>query len=74
MVTYRMRKGIVRDEEGKIHTVYGVEAIGVGGEILLKFSDVFFDRQRAERFVSLCNDGGLSLIHFPDAVEDVLAE
>lgn len=74
MVTYRMRKGIVQDEERKVHTVYGVEAVGGGGEILLKFSDVFFDRKRAERFVGLCNDGGLSLIHFPDAVEDALAE
>lgn len=74
MVTYRMRKGIVQDEERKVHTVYGVEAVGAGGEILLKFSDVFFDRKRAECFVCLCNDGGLSLIHFPDAVEDALAE
>lgn len=57
-----------------MHTVYGIDAIGAGGEILSSFSDVFFDRQRAERFAGLCNAGGLSLIHFADAVEDALLE
>lgn len=72
--TYRVRKDTIHDEERKAHTVYGIEAVGAGGEILSSFSDVFFDRQRAERFVGLCNAGGLSLIHFPSAVEDALAE
>lgn len=72
--TYCVRKNIVQDEERKAHTVYGIDAIGAGGEILSSFSDVFFDRQRAERFAGLCNAGGLSLIHFADAVEDALLE
>ena len=72
--TYCVRKNIVQDEERKTHTVYGIAAIGAGGEILSSFSDVFFDRQRAERFAGLCNAGGLSLVHFPDAVEDALLE
>lgn len=72
--TYCVIKNIVQDEERKVHTVYGIDAIGAGGEILSSFSDVFFDRQRAERFAGLCNAGGLSLIHFADAVEDALLE
>lgn len=48
--TYCVRKNIVQDEEKKAYTVYGIEAVGSGGEILSSFSDVFFDRQRAERF------------------------
>ena len=47
--TYCVRKNIVQDEEKKAYTVYGIEAVGSGGEILSSFSDVFFDRQRAER-------------------------
>ena len=69
--TYCVRKNIVQDEERKVHTVYGIDAIGAGGEIL---SSLFFDGQRAERFAGLCNAGGLSLIHFADAVEDALLE
>lgn len=72
--TYRVRKDIVQDEERKMHTVYGIEAIGSEGEVLLSYSDLFFDRQKAERFANLCNDGGLSLLHFPEAVADALVE
>lgn len=40
--TYCVRKNIVQDEEKKAYTVYGIEAVGSGGEILSSFSDVFF--------------------------------
>lgn len=72
--TYRVRKDTIHDEERKSYTVYGIEAVGSEGEILSSFSDVFFDFKKAELFVDLCNAGGLSLIHFPSAVEDALAE
>ncbi len=72
--TYRVRKDIVQDEERQMHMVYGIEAIGSDGEVLSSFSDLFFDRKKAECFANLCNDGGLSLIHFPEAVADALAE
>ncbi len=39
--TYCVRKNIVQDEEKKAYTVYGIEAVGSGGEILSSFSDVF---------------------------------
>lgn len=72
--TYRVRKDTVNDEERMAHTVYGIEAVGSEGEILSSYPDVFFDRQKAEHFAHLCNDEGLSLIHFPNAIEDALAE
>lgn len=72
--TYRVRTDTVHDEARKAHTVYGIEAIGSGGEILLSIPDVFFNRQRAKIFANLCNSKGLSFLHFRDAVEDVLAE
>ena len=40
----------------------------------MSFPDVFFDGQKAERFVTLCNEGELSLLHLADAVEDALVE
>ena len=72
--TYRVRTDTMHDEERKAHTVYGIEAVGSDGKILSGFSDVFFDKQKAECFADLCNDGDLSLIHFLNAVEDILAE
>lgn len=72
--TYRVRQDTMHDEERNAHTVYGIEAIGSGGEILESIPDVFFDRQRAERFSDLCNGEGLSLVHLTNAVEDAVAE
>lgn len=72
--TYRVRTDMVEDEERLTHTVYGIEAVSDDGEILSSFSDVFADSRQAARFAELCNDGGLSLMHFPYAVEDALAE
>ena len=70
---YRMQRNTVQDEKKQVHTVYGIEAIDSAGKVLSSFPDVFFDRQAAERFVGLCNDGKLSLIHLRDVVADALA-
>lgn len=70
---YRMQKNTVQDEKKQVYTVYGIEAIDCTGKVLSSFPDVFFDRQAAERFVGLCNDGKLSLIHLRDVVADALA-
>ena len=72
--TYCMRKDIIHDEEKKEYVVYGIEVISHKGKLLLSFPDVFFDRKKAEHFVKLCNEAGLSLIHLPCAIEDALAE
>ena len=72
--TYRVRKSIVQDENRKVHTVYGIEAVGANGEIIQGYPDVFSDRQKAEHFAGLYNECGLSLLHFPEAVEDALTE
>lgn len=71
--TYCMRKDTVHDEKEHMYTVYGIDAISDAGETFSSFPDVFFDEQKAERFVRLCNEGGLSLLHFANAVEDAVA-
>ena len=70
--TYRTRIDTVYDEDGNAYTVYGIEAVGAGGEILASIPDVFFDRQKAEHLADLCNEGHLSLLHLRDVVEDAL--
>lgn len=69
-----MRIDTIHDEYGRKYTVYGIESIDSKGKILQSYPDIFFDRQKAERFVNLCNENDLSLIHLADAVEDALAE
>ena len=71
--TYCMRKDTVHDEKENAYTVYGIDAISAAGETLSSFPDLFFDEQKAEHFVRLCNEGGLSLLHFANAVEDAVA-
>ena len=72
--TYCLKKRTVHDEKRKPYIVYGIEAVGSDGEVVVIFSDMFSDKRKAEYFVNLFNSGGLSLSHFADAVEDALAE
>ena len=56
------------------YTVYGIDAVNNNGYILESHTDIFFDRLKAEKFISLCNDCELELIHLPDVVEDAITE
>lgn len=71
--TYCMRCDTVCDEEKNVCTVYGIDAIRSDGKVLSSYSDVFFDRQQAECFVNMCNEGKLALIHLSIVIEDALA-
>lgn len=71
--TYRVRTDTITDEEGRCHTVYGIDAWEEGGgapRLLQSVPDIFFDRERAEALADLCNSVGLSLIHLPHVIED----
>ncbi len=72
--TYRLRKDTIHDEEGKEYIVYGIEAVNLKKKILSSFSDIFFDRQKAEVFVNLCNESKLELVYLADVVEDAITE
>lgn len=71
-ITYRLRTDKVCDEKGVLHIVYGIEAFAKNKHKIASVADVFFDKQKAENFIKLCNDLKLSLVHLPDVIEDVL--
>lgn len=71
--TYCMRCDTVCDEEKNVCTVYGIDAMRSDGKVLSSYADVFFDRQQAECFVNMCNEGKLALIHLSSVIEDALA-
>ena len=71
--TYGLRSDIVTDEDGRPIPVYGITAFNCATvQIEQSIPDVFFDRQEAEDFVSLCNRNGLSILHLQDVTEDQL--
>ena len=71
---YRLNKTTVTDQERIKHIVYGIDAVDKCGNILDSYTDIFFDRIKTERFVALCNECELELIHLPDVVEDAITE
>ncbi len=72
--TYRIREDDLYDEQGRMWTVYGIEAIDGRGDILACFADLFFDRGSAWAFVCLCNEQQVELLHLPEIIDNVLAE
>lgn len=72
--TYCLREDVILDESGKEYVVYGIEAVGAAGTVLLAFSDIFFDKTKAKHLVTMCNEKRLDLLHLADIVEDILTE
>ena len=71
-VKYTLRTDIVTDEDTNKHTVYGVDALDRYENVLESVADIFFDKQKAEEFIKLCNEEKLELIHLQDVIEDIL--
>ena len=71
---YRLKTDSSYDGDGYLHTAYGIAAIDTFGNEIRSFSDVFFDKAKAERLITLCNKEKLSLIHLEDIVEDALTK
>lgn len=68
---YRMREDQVADEDGVLHTVYGIEA-WVGSELIRAVPDVFCEKPKAEYYIGLFNELGLSILHLDDVIDDIL--
>lgn len=76
MVTYQLLQETLWSPECGSYTSYAICAYELqNGKSVLRacISDVFLNKQEAEAFVHLCNRLHLSLIHFPEAIEDALA-
>ena len=71
-ITYELRTDIVNDEERCSYIVYGIMAKNIRGKTLQSIPDIFFDREKAEEFVNLCNSEKLELVHLMDVIEEIL--
>lgn len=73
-VIYTLRTDIVTDEDNHKHIVYGVNALDSFKNVLKSVADIFFDKQKAEEFIELCNEEKLELVHLENVIEDVLED
>ena len=74
MVTYQVIEETLWNEEFGSYTAFGICAYeGKYETALVRISDLFFERASAENFVRLCNKNGLSIIHLPEVIDNLLA-
>ncbi len=69
---YRFRKNIMLIDNDK-YIVYGIETWMLKQDkyyLVEYIPDVFFEYERAEKFVNLCNSLKISPIHLLDLIED----
>ena len=72
--TYQLNETIIKDTDGIIYTVYGIDAVDIDGNIVKSFKNIFFRRSKAIFLIDLCNEGKLSIKHLADVIEDELYE
>lgn len=51
---YTVRTDKIKDEDGEIHTVYGIN-LYVGNALIKEIPDIFFRPESANEFIFLCN-------------------
>ncbi len=69
--TYTLIADQIEDQSGEVCTVYGVE-LWEDRRYVCVVNDIFFDREKATEFVSLCNQLQLSAVHLMCVIADVI--
>ena len=69
---YTLRTDKVYSEDNKAFTVYGIAAESSHRGRIKSIADIFFNKTKAENFISLCNKNQLSTVHLKDVVNDVI--
>ena len=69
---YCLTEGVLSDEESIERKVYGISVSDSDGKLCAEYSDLFFDKEKAEEFVLLCSREKPELCHLSDLIEDIL--
>ncbi len=69
---YNVNARTVRDEEGKPHAMFGIDAVSEDGIVLNSIVDAFGSYEEAEELANKCTELELSPIHLQDVIEDAL--
>lgn len=68
---YCIQKESIAVENGKIHTVYGIE-LWQDGKLVKTTHNVFCDKATAEHYITLFNKNKLSPMHLEDIIEEII--
>ncbi len=71
-IIYKVHAKTVRDEKGKSHTVFGIDAVSEDGIVQASIADAFDSYEEAEKLARKCNELELSPMHLQDIIEDAL--
>ncbi len=73
---YSINTSTYIDETNISHIVYGVDVVKIndsGAELVESIKNIFVHYSDAKRFVDMCNNGQLPLMHLRDVLENYLA-
>lgn len=71
MITYRVIEENLHNSEFGSYVAYGISVCDE--DIILNYiSDIFVEKERAEKLAKLCNKNGLDPIHLREVVEDTI--
>ena len=70
--TYELVSAERTDDQGVVHTVYGIAVQASSGITERRIDDIFFEKATAVRFVEACNILSLDPDHLDDVIADAL--
>ena len=74
MFIYRVIEENLQDCEFESYIAYGISVCSDDTEMVLSYiSDIFLEKERAEKLVKLCNESNLDPIHLREVVEDAIS-
>ena len=69
---YNVNARTIRDEEGKPHAMFGIDAVSENGIVQNSIIDVFGEFEKAEKLAEKCTELELAPEHLQDVIEDAL--
>lgn len=73
MITYTVIKENLQNCKFGRYVSYGICAYSEEAKMIIKsVSDVFLEKDKAEKLVVLCNENRLDPIHLSDVIEDAI--
>ena len=67
---YSIREDVTEDEEGQLHTVYGIDVISDSGACIKSVPDLFCEKEKATALIDTCNKLQLHIVHLMDVILD----
>ncbi len=74
MLIFEVVETLVRREDMTQMKTYGIQLSDENGAVMKYSPSLFFNREKAERLVQLCNSEQVEAVHFEDVVDNALGE